>query len=173
MSPCRLPDRIVVVDLCLQLAAEWRGCCGDKGSLSARTSGQARPLHQMTAHCIYLIASEALRNAARHSGSPVLELTVEFSAEALEVTIRDFGRGMEGPAGPGLTGMRQRALQLGALLQISSDPHSGTAVRVSVPAARAYASEPSPTGGWQRWWKACARLLARHRVHSRPVGQAM
>lgn len=49
----------------------------------------------------------------------------------------------------GLPGMRERAKRFGGKLEAWSEPHSGTEVELSIPAARAYAS---PAG--QRSWLA-------------------
>ncbi|HEY1176371.1 MAG TPA: ATP-binding protein, partial [Phytomonospora sp.] len=47
----------------------------------------------------------------------------------------DDGRGFAaaGPAGFGLTAMRQRATSLGGDVQVESSPGNGTAVSVSIP----------------------------------------
>lgn len=77
------------------------------------------------------VAREAVVNAARHSGSP--SVTVTLSAGVL--TVGDVGRGFD-PAygrhgGFGLTSMRERADAIGAVLRITSAPGRGTCVEVT------------------------------------------
>jgi signal transduction histidine kinase len=86
------------------------------------------------------IAQEALANALRHSGARTIEVSVESSAESLDLAIKDDGAGMAVPADNvsdghyGLLGMRERARLIGAGLKIESKPGGGTTVRVRMPA---------------------------------------
>ena len=79
---------------------------------------------------IYRIAQEALTNAMRHSKAT--EATVSLAREegALVLTVTDNGQGLpeQVTEGGGLTGMRERAMLIGADLSISSAPGAGVAV---------------------------------------------
>jgi len=81
----------------------------------------------------YRIACEAMTNVVRHSGAT--ECTVRFQLNgALELDVSDNGRGLPADhrAGVGVTGMRERADELGGRLTIDSDPR-GTVVHVRLP----------------------------------------
>jgi len=75
---------------------------------------------------IYRIVQECLTNIHRHSGSPTARIRVERHATGIEVEVEDTGKGMtdekniSGP-GVGLSGMRERARQLGGTLEIKSN----------------------------------------------------
>src|SRR5262249_46683886 len=103
---------------------------------------------------VYRIASEALRNAFRHSGASCIEVQLGYAARRFELQVRDDGKGFdpellsdEGlPGHFGLQGMRERAQRIGGKLTVSSGPGSGTEVALSVPATRAYGTaEDNPS----------------------------
>jgi signal transduction histidine kinase len=85
---------------------------------------------------------EALSNAARHAG-PGTSIAVELraTAEALELTVADRGRGflthaVERGGGMGLVVMRERAELLGGTFEIESQLGQGTRVRACWPLAQ-------------------------------------
>ena len=69
----------------------------------------------------------------------IIEVTLACSANDLRLSVRDDGRGMErsegnGRAGHyGMVGMRERASQIGAELDLSSAPGQGTKVSLRMP----------------------------------------
>jgi signal transduction histidine kinase/uncharacterized protein (DUF2141 family) len=89
------------------------------------------------------IASEAVSNAVKHSGASTIEVGLHADAEQLRLSVRDDGVGFDGEnGGPraghyGLIGMKERATQIGAELQLTTQPGAGTSVSVVLPAARA------------------------------------
>jgi signal transduction histidine kinase len=79
------------------------------------------------------LASEAVANAARHSGADRLHLVLERVQKGLRVRVRDDGIGFDTGAdrngrGFGLVSMRDRAEALGARLRIRSRHGRGTEV---------------------------------------------
>lgn len=81
------------------------------------------------------IASEAVTNAARHSGAETLRLYLERLDEGMRLGVVDDGEGFdddEPPSGFGLVTMRDRAEALGAKLRIDSRPGSGTRVELEL-----------------------------------------
>lgn len=86
---------------------------------------------------LYTIAQEALTNAARHSGcgEAVLRLYLAPGGSSLEVEDHGRGfnpRGMTGQRGHlGLTGMSERAREIGWTLSVLSQPGQGTRILVS------------------------------------------
>jgi two-component system sensor histidine kinase UhpB len=99
----------------------------------------AEPLPELPASTelvIYRVAQEALTNVARHAGASTV--TVRLRAEPGEVVlvVRDDGQGLPDEARErGMGGMRERAMFVGAELEIASGAGSGTSVTLRVPAA--------------------------------------
>jgi PAS domain S-box-containing protein len=87
-------------------------------------------------HQLLRICQEAIINVRRHAQAQTLTLTVRADAGQLWVQIRDDGVGFdpESVAGAhyGLLGMRERAQQIGADLQVASTPGQGTTMTVSL-----------------------------------------
>ena len=83
------------------------------------------------------IAQEALSNARKHAGARRVAVSLTRSADHLELSVIDDGRGFD-PAkcrpGFGLRTMRERAEALGGTLEMASSPGSGSVIRVGVPA---------------------------------------
>jgi PAS domain S-box-containing protein len=83
---------------------------------------------------LYRIAQEATSNAVRHSGCTQLEIELRSSAQALDLSISDNGRGMD-PLRPRSRGlghrmMNYRARLIGGNLKIDSPPGGGTRVGI-------------------------------------------
>ncbi|MEL6303039.1 MAG: ATP-binding protein [Pseudomonadota bacterium] len=73
------------------------------------------------------IVQEAVTNAVRHSGGDVLSISVKQLADGLQLTVRDNGEGMpESVVERGLRNMKVRASELGAGLNIRSEPGDTT-----------------------------------------------
>lgn len=83
-------------------------------------------------------AREAIVNAARHSGAPRVDVTLETTSSRVAVVIRDRGRGFD-PAsvgdGHGLNSLHLRLERLGGEVQVSSSPGEGTEVELAIPRA--------------------------------------
>ncbi|MFD1661738.1 histidine kinase [Streptomyces caeni] len=92
------------------------------------------PLSRETELVIYRIAQEAMTNIARHAEATHAELALHDTPEAVVLDIVDDGQGI-GPVreGAGIRGMRERALLIGAALDIRPGTASGTRVRLTVP----------------------------------------
>lgn len=87
-----------------------------------------------TALHVYRIVQEGLSNIVRHAHASEVRLEVIRESDALTVSLTDDGCGFDGAApGLGLASMRERALSIGALLAIESQPGGGTVVRLDVP----------------------------------------
>lgn len=140
----------VLDDYGLVKAIEWYTEVFEKQtgiSTNISISGpQVRVRGQAAIHC-YRIVQEALNNAAKHSGAKLAEVEMVFSATALVINIRDFGRGMppnkknEKP-GLGLIAMQERAELVGGKLTLSSIVNSGTTVCLEMPLQPDELSEP-------------------------------
>ena len=88
---------------------------------------------------LFLFFREALHNIIRHARADKAEVQVEVSATRFDLTLTDNGVGItpERLAHPAtLHALRQRAEALAAELSITSQPETGTRLRLSVPIAR-------------------------------------
>ncbi len=79
----------------------------------------------------YRICQEALNNIAKHAKATQVEIDVRHEPGALDLHIRDNGRGFDSseqtPSGHyGLSMMRERAETVGARLTVTSEPGHGT-----------------------------------------------
>lgn len=110
--------------------------------MKAKVSGTYRPLPPKTEAELLRIAQEAVTNAVRHAAPANIAIELRFGGRDLEMTIQDDGRGFDGlphpqSSGPeghfGLTGMRERAAEIGGTLAVDSAPGKGTRVTASVP----------------------------------------
>jgi signal transduction histidine kinase/ligand-binding sensor domain-containing protein len=98
---------------------------------------------------IYRIAREALRNAYGHAQARTIEAEIRYEEKLLRVRIRDDGIGINethlgevGRAGHyGLRGMRERAAQIGAQLDVWSESGAGTEIELRVPDEIAYKAD--------------------------------
>jgi signal transduction histidine kinase len=81
------------------------------------------------------IAQEAMLNAVRHSGARTLQVTLENTRGSLRLSVNDDGTGFDGEDAPpsghyGLIGMKERAAQIGANFELTSERGVGTTVSV-------------------------------------------
>ena len=79
---------------------------------------------------VYRIAQEALTNAVRHSHASEVTVSLRCAGGDLLLSVKDNGEGLPEHviAGGGLTGMRERAMLIGAALDIESVPGAGVEV---------------------------------------------
>jgi signal transduction histidine kinase len=85
----------------------------------------------------YRIVQEALTNTLRHARATRAEVTVRYAEDAIEVDVRDDGRGASAEirdgGGHGLIGMRERASLLGGTLEAGPLPNGGYRVHARLP----------------------------------------
>jgi two-component system, NarL family, sensor histidine kinase UhpB len=92
------------------------------------------PLGLETELVVYRVAQEGLTNAARHADASAVRLSLAAGVDRLSMRLVDNGRGLNGAApGSGIRGMRERAMLVGAELEITSTPGGGTELRLEVP----------------------------------------
>jgi ligand-binding sensor domain-containing protein/signal transduction histidine kinase len=110
--------------------------------VKSKVSGAYRPLAPKTEAELIRIAQEAVTNAVRHARPAQIAVELRFGARELEMTIQDDGCGFDGQPHPqssgpeghfGLTGMRERAAEIGGTVAVDSSPGKGTRVTASVP----------------------------------------
>lgn len=96
------------------------------------------PIDDAAAIAIFRIFQEALTNIARHAEASRVDIDAGLVDGLLLISVQDNGRGLPKDAlkhskSYGLIGMAERARQLGALLEISGDPATGTQVLLRYP----------------------------------------
>lgn len=90
-----------------------------------------------TQTAVLAAAKEALTNAAKHSGTRVVDLYAELDPTRIEVYVRDRGRGFDvsGTAGRGIDhSVRERLASIGGEATVRSAPGEGTDVELRWPA---------------------------------------
>ncbi len=93
---------------------------------------------------LFRVLQESLINVHRHSGAKKVRIDVTESHDVLSMKISDNGKGLPSQSGDGqkptlgvgILGMKERLAQLGGKLEVISDNHKGTMIKVAVPLAK-------------------------------------
>jgi len=106
--------------------------------LDFSVEGASAPLRSTTQNHLLRIAREAVSNALRHGKPSQVRCHLSYSEEGVTLEIEDNGCGFDAsqvvPVGHfGLTGMAERANKIGAEFSLTSNPGSGTKIRLSLP----------------------------------------
>jgi len=131
---------------------------GDGGAVTFRVlvEGTPRSVSPILQDEIYRIARESLRNAFRHAEARSIETEITYSDSLLRLRFRDDGKGIDPRVLErggrsrhwGLPGMRERAKQIGAELEVWSELGAGTEIELSIPGLIAYEAS-SARGGFR------------------------
>ena len=115
--------------------------------VTTTVSGERRPLPAEVDRAAYRIVQEALTNVRKHALAEAAEVTVDYAAEDLRLSVRNDGPAGagEGGDGSGITGMRARAEALGGRLQAGPLPAGGFLVTATLPTGD-LVTATSPTG---------------------------
>ena len=132
-------------------------------SCSYQEQGSAQPYPPEVEVAVYRIAQEALSNALRHAEPKHAKIELRYRPDGLRLMVWDDGKGFDVPetlgaapggashssergsgAGLGLMGMRERAMLVGATLDIESAPGAGTRIVLEAPASVRVAPPPDP-----------------------------
>lgn len=84
---------------------------------------------------IYRIAQESLTNAARHASADNVQISLTREARCVWLVVEDDGHGFDVTTAEldgGIRGMRERAVLIGARIEIDSVPGRGTRVALAV-----------------------------------------
>jgi signal transduction histidine kinase len=96
---------------------------------------------------LYLILREFLRNSFSHAEADTISVQIAITPRRVDVRADDDGRGFQhnsgrpssstpaadGGGGTGLTGMKERAAQLGGQFELASEPGKGARLRMWIP----------------------------------------
>jgi signal transduction histidine kinase len=133
-------------DLAQAITAVGKELAGEESpTFSLVVEGPARELHPILRDEVYRISREGLRNAFTHAQAHQIEAEITYGERFFRLRIRDDGNGIAPaileaghPGHYGLNGMRERARQVGAKLEMWSDVGTGTEIDLSIPASIAY-----------------------------------
>lgn len=116
-------------------------------SVDLDTSGVARTLPPEVDQVALRVVQESLTNVLRHAGPATAHVQVSYEPERLTVFVDDDGtaasHGHTTPTGRGLTGLRQRTVDLGGSFAAGPDPDGGWRVCAVLPTPTTPAA---PTG---------------------------
>ncbi len=113
---------------------------GQKASLQVK--GTPYSLPPLVEEGIYKVCHEALNNAAKHAQAEKVRVVLRYAESEVWLVVQDDGIGFslgqavakaEANNRYGITGMNERAQQLGAVLQFITSPGRGTRVVMKVP----------------------------------------
>jgi two-component system, NarL family, sensor histidine kinase UhpB len=94
------------------------------------------PLNADDELVVYRVAQEALTNVVRHANATKVSLSLSADRGAVVLRVADDGRGIPPElldSSFGIRGMRERALLIGATIDVRSRPGAGTTVELVVP----------------------------------------
>ena len=119
-------------------------------ALELRVVGTTQRLNPIAFDEILFVGREAIANAINHAEAARVEVELTYGAREMTLRVSDDGKGMDsktleaGRQGHwGLQGMRERALSLGASLEVWSNLGAGTDIQLVVPGAVAYTASRS------------------------------
>ncbi|QES08910.1 HAMP domain-containing protein [Streptomyces venezuelae] len=95
---------------------------------------------------LYRVAQEGLTNTARHAAATEVDLRLRRLADGtVGLLVKDNGRGIgTAPDGAGLSGMRERALLIGAELTVREGAEGGTEVHLNTRRGRRAPERTTP-----------------------------
>jgi signal transduction histidine kinase len=107
-----------------------------RAGIAVRTeyTGKPRRLSGEVDLAVYRIIQEALTNVVRHAEASTAVVRLDFGRRALLMSVEDDGSGMDPIlAGNGITGMRERAAELGGELDATRRREGGFRVSARIP----------------------------------------
>ena len=129
----RLPDALE------QVAADWADLHGVP--VGPAFAGPCTSLPLPVEVGLLRVVQEALANVAKHARASRVEVALTCDGDDVRLRVADDGVGFvadpAGPAGYGLTSMRQRAAELGGTCEVAPGSDGGTVVEVVVPLSAA------------------------------------
>jgi ligand-binding sensor domain-containing protein/two-component sensor histidine kinase len=128
-------------DLPTSLSTSARHLTAQTGVLAQlQVHGTFRELDHDIESNLLRIGQEAITNAVKHARAQRIDISLEFAAHTVRLSVRDNGSGFDPGLRPstadghfGLVGMRERAEQIGGTLTVLSTPGAGTEISAEVP----------------------------------------
>jgi NarL family two-component system sensor histidine kinase LiaS len=107
-----------------------------KTRVSFSVQGTPRHLDPAIEENLLRIAQQATDNALQQARASSIRIELAFDETTVQLTITDDGQGFDvnkAARGSGLTGMRERAKEIGGKFELKSKPGKGTRVAVKIP----------------------------------------
>lgn len=128
-------------DLGLNAAIEWYGHEFEKNTeikCTINSNIEGINFDKLISITIYRMIQEALTNVARHSGANLVNIIINKQDAVLSIQVVDNGKGISNDEKAnlhslGLLGMNERAIMIGASIEISNLIEHGTSVLITVP----------------------------------------
>ncbi len=127
-------------DLGMAPAIEWQARDYSRRAgvpVHVQVDGNLDAIPEAHRTCIYRVVQEALTNCARHARARNIRILLHGGSGRIFLAVQDdgvgFGPGEGRGSGLGLIGMEERVGELGGRLEILSQPHKGTLIRVELP----------------------------------------
>ena len=127
----------------LGLSAALQAFCEEFGKaqgITVRFDGRVElnGLSAAARSCLYRIAQESVRNAAKHARATSVRVKLRNTGEHVQIVVTDDGVGFSADLGPlktglGIVSMKERARLVNGTFSITSHPGRGTEVSASVP----------------------------------------
>jgi PAS domain S-box-containing protein len=127
----------------LGLAVAAKSFCGElsgQAKVEVQFSHSAVPstMPKEVSLCLFRVLQEALQNAIKHSGVRLYYVNLRGTADRVELTVSDDGRGFDEQMGftsqgLGLISMRERLQMVNGVLDIQTQPGAGTTISARVP----------------------------------------
>ena len=125
---------------------------GSSTAVSVEVSDSRFDLPAAIEHHLLRCTQEAISNALKHSGAQNIRVSLGYHSDKVELEITDDGCGFDSRlvlTGPGthlgLRNLRSRARKMKGRLDINSEPHKGTTVRLTIPAKGRVDKSPAST----------------------------
>lgn len=105
------------------------------------------------------VASEAVANTIAHANATQIEVRCGIRDGELQLTLADDGVGFETsieenrPGHFGLVGMRERAQEICAEIEVQSAAGRGTRILIKLPLSRSAPMDSNPRGGFQHQFR--------------------
>jgi signal transduction histidine kinase len=137
-----------------EFAQEFCGSAGVQCRLALPTHDTDCHVPAAVRHHVCMVLKESLNNAIRHSHAGEICVTITYSAPVFSMEIRDNGSGFDKTRMAtdgqswhhcGLGDMQHRAAEIGGTVVVTSQPGSGTTVRLTVNIERVRHGHP-PAG---------------------------
>jgi PAS domain S-box-containing protein len=97
--------------------------------------------------CLFRVAQEGIRNALKHSGATIIDVSLTATAAQIVLQVSDNGAGFNPlvrSAGLGLLTMRERVLLVRGVLSVHPSQPGGTTVKIVVPLVPEQGVRPQP-----------------------------
>jgi signal transduction histidine kinase len=120
-----------------EIGRQLASCHSESLDVDVAVEGNAHPFLVPIENNLLRIGQEALTNAVKHGKPSRIDVRLRYDHTTFSMRVRDDGLGFDMACLPppghfGLAGMRERAAEIGARLELRSRVNGGTEVQVTV-----------------------------------------